>query len=258
MLPYGDIRSPARHGSRRRRHRDDGHADDVRSPAGGRWAPPALVVVTAADLGVWGIGSIHREPARTIEALTEGGAAAPEPQRTRTGWWIARAVPLESAGDARIPAHVRLRRYSFLRRHIHSTATPRDGFPGHDGSSRRTAAANRWRAEWRACGSSTSRATTRREARGSSSIVRDVSSPMSTRRADAFSRSPSGSTTAGPRPVTAALYRRCVWKETFSVASWGGVHEVTFRFMPRSFVYGSIVSAFGALLLAARRSDARR
>ena len=29
-----------------------------------------------------------------------------------------------------------------------------------------------------------------------------------------------------------------------------GVHRVTFRFMPRSFVYGSIVSAIGIALLA--------
>jgi uncharacterized membrane protein YfhO len=30
----------------------------------------------------------------------------------------------------------------------------------------------------------------------------------------------------------------------------GGAHAVALRFMPRSFVYGSIVSAIGALLLA--------
>ena len=30
-----------------------------------------------------------------------------------------------------------------------------------------------------------------------------------------------------------------------------GAHEVTLRFMPRSFVYGSMLSAFGILLLAA-------
>jgi len=29
-----------------------------------------------------------------------------------------------------------------------------------------------------------------------------------------------------------------------------GTHEVTLRFMPRSFVYGSTLSAFGVLLLA--------
>ena len=28
-----------------------------------------------------------------------------------------------------------------------------------------------------------------------------------------------------------------------------GIHRVTLRFMPRSFVYGSIVSAFGAVAL---------
>ncbi len=29
-----------------------------------------------------------------------------------------------------------------------------------------------------------------------------------------------------------------------------GAHQVTLRFMPRSFVYGSMLSAFGVLLLA--------
>ena len=32
-----------------------------------RWAIAALVVVTAVDLGAWGILFIYREPARTIE-----------------------------------------------------------------------------------------------------------------------------------------------------------------------------------------------
>jgi membrane protein YfhO len=31
-----------------------------------RWAPIALVVLTAADLGIWGINYVYREPARTI------------------------------------------------------------------------------------------------------------------------------------------------------------------------------------------------
>jgi hypothetical protein len=42
-----------------------------------RWALAALVVGTAADLGVWGIRFIYREPARTIQELTQAVPPAP-------------------------------------------------------------------------------------------------------------------------------------------------------------------------------------
>jgi hypothetical protein len=42
-----------------------------------RWALPALAVVTMADLGVWGIGFIYREPPRGIGSLTQAVTAPP-------------------------------------------------------------------------------------------------------------------------------------------------------------------------------------
>lgn len=42
-----------------------------------RWAPAAIVIVTAADLGAYGLGFVNREPARRIEELTAAIPAAP-------------------------------------------------------------------------------------------------------------------------------------------------------------------------------------
>lgn len=43
-----------------------------------RWALAALLVVTAVDLGLWGIGFISRTPPRTIEDLTAAVQPAPD------------------------------------------------------------------------------------------------------------------------------------------------------------------------------------
>ena len=91
----------------------------------------------------------------------------------------------------------------------------------------------------------------RQGARSSPSIDRDILSRIPTRRAGAFSRLPNDSTMAGRRRSTAPRCRWCGWRVIFSAACWtSGVHRVEIRFMPRSFVYGSIVSAIGAVLLA--------
>ena len=43
-----------------------------------RWAIAALVVATTVDLGLWGIRFIYRQPARTIDELTQAIPPAPE------------------------------------------------------------------------------------------------------------------------------------------------------------------------------------
>ena len=76
-----------------------------------RWALPALVLITAADLGVYGIGFIYREPARSIDRLMvarAAGALAPRGQlRRRAG---RRQLRQEPARAARLSPDHRLRR----------------------------------------------------------------------------------------------------------------------------------------------------
>jgi hypothetical protein len=48
-----------------------------------RWALGALVVATAADLGAYGLGFVHRQPPRTIQQLIQAVPSAPGPQADR-------------------------------------------------------------------------------------------------------------------------------------------------------------------------------
>ena len=183
------------------------------------WALPALIVVTALDLGAWGIRFVYPVPARTIESLTEQVPAAPQalPTLTPSCNATARTVPICwccADIDSR-----RVRRDCFPRRHIPLKAKQRSGCPGHAGYSRRTAAASRSRPRLQEFACSTGRAATRAEAPGSSSIGRAGSWPTSTCRDHALLRSRSAITTAGRQPPTAHLCQPSAWRTIFSDAS---------------------------------------
>ena len=187
-----------------------------------RWAIAALVVVTAADLGAWGIRFIYREPPRTIADLTQAIAAAPdEPAgfvRRRAGEWAVQARP---PCDAGLPAHDRLRRALPCKPASARQRASPCGYRGRDGSSREDGVRHPFEggvARVRLLDEQGQDAD--RDARGSPSIARDVSSRRSTPRAGACSRSPNASTMAGRRRSTASRARRCGWKKIFWDASW--------------------------------------
>jgi hypothetical protein len=59
------------------------------------WAPAALIAITAADLGFWGIGYVYRQPPHRIDVLTFGIPPAPRGGPTRVavpGRWADRLV----------------------------------------------------------------------------------------------------------------------------------------------------------------------
>jgi hypothetical protein len=91
----------------------------------------------------------------------------------------------------------------------------------------------------------------RRQARSSRSIVPDISSQTSSRRSGHPRAHRAVSTTAGRPALTVPPCRQFVLRERLPRCDLrGGAHRVTFRFMPRSFVYGLIVSGIGLALLA--------
>ncbi len=217
-----------------------------------RWAIAALVVVTAADLALWGLTFVYREPARTIAEMTAAIPPAPpdpaESVRIRHG---SGTVPLGSPGDARVSPHLRLRRAvpgdpaSARRRRRQSVV--RHAMVLH---SRRRQASGR-RQCWPGFGLSTTSCARRVAARGFPSTGLGSSSPKSMhrgRRVLAFTeRFHAGwSATIDGAPVQMVR----VSDDFLGCMVDGGVHQVRLTFTPRSFVYGSIVSAFGAVLLA--------
>jgi hypothetical protein len=216
-----------------------------------RWAPAALVVVTMADLGAWGIGFIYSEPARSIAELIEAIPPAPDD-------------PAEAyaAAPARGPySHnvLVIRGYRLASGYV--ALFPETRHPLDSDMARRLSG-TRW---------IFTEEGVRHPAEGAVERVRLL---------DEQGRTSTGSVgLAVDRPgrlvahVDAPGRRILAFTERFH-AGWsatadgaplrmvrvegdflgclvdGGVQRVDLRFMPRSFVYGSIISAVGAALLA--------
>lgn len=212
-----------------------------------RWALAALVVVTAADLGAWGIRFIHREPAMTILRVTSTVPPAPDhPAESyaavpgRSNVFVLRGYRLTTGYVGLFPAtrhpldsDVALRlsgtRWFFTPEGVRQPA-------------------ERWVERVRLLDEQGQGAT------GSAWLSSDrpghliarVNAPG--RRILAFTErfhdGWSATIDGAPLPMVrvAGDFLGCVLD--------GGVHKVRLRFMPRSFVYGSIVSAIGAALLA--------
>jgi hypothetical protein len=215
------------------------------------WATTALVVVTAADLGAWGIRFIYRQPARTIQELTREIPAAPDdtadsyaaaPSRGRyhgdllvlkgyrlttgyVGLYPATRHPLDSEMALRLAGT----RWAFTAdgvRHPVEGGEPR----------------LRLLDEQRHPSTGSAQLAVDRPGR----LVAQTDSPG--RRILAFTeRFHDGwSATSDGAPVP--MLR--VEGDFLGCLVDSGVHRVELRFMPRSFVHGSILSAIGAALLA--------
>ena len=219
-----------------------------------RWAVAALVVVTAADLGAVG----HPVHLPRTAADDRGTDAARSARARRSGGFVRgragpRTVQRGSPRAARIPAHDRVRRAlprdAPSARQRHRPAVVGDAMVFHGRTASRQPADGGVDA-----GAAARRAGARRqqEARGSPSIVpgylvADVDAPG---RQHARVHRTVPRWLVGDRSTACPLPMIRVEDDFLGCVVDAGVHRVTLRFMPRSFVYGSIVSAIGAALLA--------
>ncbi len=216
-----------------------------------RWAIAALVVVTAADLAAWGIRFIYREPARTIEALTQtipappddaAGSYAAAPSRgpyhgdllvmggyRLTSGYVALFPATRHPLDSEVALRLAGTRWVFTQdgvRHPVEGGEPRLRLLDEQGQA------------------STGSAQLAVDRPGH--LVAQTDAPG--RRILAFTeRFHDGwSATIDGAPVQMVR----VEEDFLGCLVESGVHRVDLRFWPRSFVYGSILSAIGAALLA--------
>jgi len=215
-----------------------------------RWALATLVIVTAADLGGWGVRFIFREPPRTIADLTAAIAPAPvEPTETYAaapangpykanllivggyrltngyvGLFPASQLPLDSEESLKLSGT----------RWVFTEDGVRHPFVGG-------VARVRLLDELGQEATGTAVLTVDRPGR----LVAQVDAPgrrvlaLTERFHDGWSASIDG--VKCPTMLVEGDFLGCVVD--------GGVHHVDFSFMPWSFVYGSIVSSIGAVLL---------
>jgi hypothetical protein len=215
-----------------------------------RWALGALVIVTAADLGVWGIPYLFREPPRTIAELTQGIPPAPATPadsyafsealgtypnvlvmrgyRITTGYvglFPATFHPFESENTARLSGA----KWSFTGDGV------RRSLPG---------GVERARLLDEEGHAATGTATMVVDRPGR--LVVDIVAPS--RRTLALTERFHAGWSAASGDVS--LETVTVDHDFLGCVVEAGAHRVSFHFMPRSFVYGSLASAIGAALLA--------
>jgi len=216
-----------------------------------RWAIAALVVVTAIDLAAWGIRFVYREPARTIRTLiqaieqppdnvVESYASAPENGRYRsdilvmagyrlTSGYVGLFPAVEHPLDSTLAMELSGRRWFFTPdgvRHPAVGAVERVRLLDEKGEG------------------ATGKAVLIGDRPGN--LVAQVNAPG--RRVLAFTERFHGGWSATSNGVPLQMVR--VEGDFLGCVLDAGYQRVTLRFMPRSFVYGSIVSAVGAALLA--------
>jgi hypothetical protein len=216
-----------------------------------RWAIAALVVVTAVDLAWWGLTFLYREPARTIAEMTTAIPPAP-PDRTeayasatdrgpyRSDLLVMRGYRLTSGYVGLYPA-TRYPLDSDVARELSGTRwsfTPEGVRLPVEGSAARIRLVDDQLHE----GGGSARLSVDRPGQ----LVAEVDAPG--RRILAFTeRFHAGwSATIDGRPVQMVR----VSDDFLGCVVDAGVHQVSLTFQPRSFVYGSFVSALGAVLLA--------
>lgn len=212
-----------------------------------RWALAALIVITALDLGWWGIRFVYRQPARRISALGQEVPLAPD-------------NPADSYAASPYATDVLvLRGYRLTTGYV--GLFPATRYP-LDSEMALRLSGTRWRimpdgTRVRAQGgvervrlldengqgsTGTARLAVDRPGR----LVAHVDAPgrrilaLTERFHDGWSATTDGVPLQMVR--VAGDFLGCVVD--------GGVHRIELRFMPRSFVYGSIVSAIGAAILA--------
>jgi hypothetical protein len=216
-----------------------------------RWALPVLVLVTAVDLGLWGIRFVYQEAPRTIAEAIEGVPDAPSNPADRYA-----APPID--GPYRSDLLV-MRGYRLTRGYL--ALLPATRHPLNSGVAMQLSGM-RW---------VITRDGRRRPAEGGAERVRlldargnpatgdarlvvdrpgrlvvhvDAPDRRSLAFTERFHDGWSATIDGVPRPMVRVEgdFLGCVLEK--------GVQRVTLRFMPRSFVYGSIVSGFGVVLLA--------
>lgn len=217
---------------------------------GRQWPIAALVVLTAIDLGAWGIRFIYREPSRAIDELTEHVppppdnpaatyASAPSRGPYRPNVLVLRGYRLTSGYVALFPATTHPLDSDIARR----LSGTRWSF-AQDGTRH---AADGWVERARLLDEHGRGPT------GSARVivdrpgllVVDVDAPARSILALTERFHGGWSATDG-----AALPTLRVEGDFLGCVVERGVHRVTLRFMPRSFVYGALASALGAALLA--------
>ncbi len=217
-----------------------------------RWALAALVIVTTADLGLWGFRYIYREPPRALAELTQGIPDAPATPADSYAWapavgpyshdvLVLRGYRLTSGYVALYPVSTHPLESDAARR-LSGTRWifTRDGVrqPALDGVDRVRLLDG---------GGLDASGAARLAIDRPGYLVADVDVPgprvlaLTERFHDGWSATSGG--------VPLQIVR--VEGDFLGCRVEAGVHRVTLRFMPRSFVYGSIASAVGAALLAA-------
>jgi hypothetical protein len=216
-----------------------------------RWAIAALVVVTAIDLAAWGIRFVYREPARTIRTLiqaieqppdsvAESYASAPANGRYRSDLLVMAGYRLTSGYVGLFPASEQP-----LDSTIAMQLSGRRWFFTPDGVRHpAVGAVERVRLLDERAQGATGKAVLTVDRPGN--LIAQVNAPG--RRVLAFTERFHDGWSATSNGVPLQMVR--VEGDFLGCVLDAGYHRVTLRFMPRSFVYGSIVSAIGAALLA--------
>jgi hypothetical protein len=216
-----------------------------------RWALGALIVVTAADLAAWGLVYVYRQPPLTIEQLTPGIPEAPADPADSYAFAPLRGPfhhdQLIMRGYRLTSGYVGLFPATFYPRDSDTAArlsgtkwffTPDGGrHAAHDG-------AERVRLLDEEGHTATGVASMVLDRPGH--LVLDVVAPG--RRTLALTERFHAGWSAASGDVS--LETVTVDHDFLGCVVEAGAHRVTFHFMPRSFVYGSLASAIGVALLA--------
>jgi hypothetical protein len=216
-----------------------------------RWAIAALVIVTAADLFGWGIRFIERVPAQKIYAVTKAAPEAPNNAADAYAFGMAggpywsnvlvlRGYRLTSGYVGLFPAAVHP-----LDSEVAMRLTGTRWLFTRDGERHAVeGSAERVRLLDERGGTTTGSARLTVDRPGY--LVAEVTAPA--RRTVAFTERFHDGWSATSNGVPLEMVR--VEGDFLGTVLDGGVHQVRLRFMPRSFVYGSILSGVGAALLA--------
>jgi hypothetical protein len=216
-----------------------------------RWALSALVVVTAADLAAWGIRYVYREPAQRIEELAhEVVPAPPDPAESYafamryspyfSNVLILRGYRLTSGYAGLFPAsqhHLEGERVKPLSgtRWLFAPDGLRHRFEG---------AVDRVRLLDEKEQAATGRARLSIDRPGLLVAETDAPGPRILAFTERFHAG--WSATLDGRPLSTVR----VEGDFLGCVVDGGVHRVMLRFMPQSFVYGSVLSVLGVVILA--------
>jgi hypothetical protein len=215
-----------------------------------RWALPALVLVTMVDLSAWGVPFIYAQPPRPIAAIAYRAPAAP-PE-------IEESYAAASEGGTYRSNQLVLRGYRLTTGYAGLSPAMRHPF---DGKEAMQLSGTRWQFTFEGLRTHFVGAVDRvrlldRAQNGASGAVRmaidrpgrlvaHVEAPGP--RVLAFTERfhPGWSATIDGRPLQMVR----VDGDFLGCLLDAGIHRVELRFMPRSFVYGSIVSALGIVAL---------